>query len=145
MRMNIKLLSSNAKMPTKGSEEAAGLDLYAANDSIIVIQPHSTVLVPTDIAIEIPRGMFGGIFARSGLASKRGLRPANCVGVIDSDYRGNIIVALHNDTDEAKAIEEGERIAQLIIMPYMMPELKVVKELSDTERGSDGFGSSGKL
>lgn len=145
MRMNIKLLSSNAKMPTKGSEEAAGLDLYAANDSIIVIQPHSTVLIPTDIAIEIPRGMFGGIFARSGLASKRGLRPANCVGVIDSDYRGNITVALHNDTDEAKAIEEGERIAQLIIMPYVMPELKVVKELSDTERGSDGFGSSGKL
>lgn len=145
MRMNIKLLSSNAKMPTRGSEEAAGLDLYAANDSIIVIQPHSTVLVPTDIAIEVPRGMFGGIFARSGLASKRGLRPANCVGVIDSDYRGNIIVALHNDTDEAKAIEEGERIAQLIIMPYMMPELRVVKELSDTERGSDGFGSSGKL
>lgn len=145
MRMNIKLLSSNAKMPTRGSEEAAGLDLYAANDSIIVIQPHSTVLIPTDIAIEIPRGMFGGIFARSGLASKRGLRPANCVGVIDSDYRGNIIVALHNDTDEAKAIEEGERIAQLIIMPYVMPELKVVKELSDTERGSDGFGSSGKL
>lgn len=145
MRMNIKLLSSNAKMPTRGSEEAAGLDLYAANDSIIVIQPHSTVLIPTDIAIEIPRGMFGGIFARSGLASKRGLRPANCVGVIDSDYRGNITVALHNDTDEAKAIEEGERIAQLIIMPYMMPELRVVKELSDTERGSDGFGSSGKL
>ena len=145
MRMNIKLLSSNAKMPTRGSEEAAGLDLYAANDSIIVIQPHSTVFIPTDIAIEIPRGMFGGIFARSGLASKRGLRPANCVGVIDSDYRGNITVALHNDTDEAKAIEEGERIAQLIIMPYMMPELRVVKELSDTERGSDGFGSSGKL
>ena len=145
MRMNIKLLSSNAKMPTRGSEEAAGLDLYAANDSVISIQPHETVMIPTDIAIEIPRGTFGGIFARSGLASKRGLRPANCVGVIDSDYRGNVIVALHNDSDEARTIEVGERIAQLIIIPYMMVEIKEVEELSDTARGDNGFGSSGKL
>jgi dUTP pyrophosphatase len=143
--MNVKLLSSNAKMPTRGSEEAAGFDLYAATDSVTVIPAHETVLIPTDIAIEIPKGMFGGIFARSGLASNRGLRPANCVGVIDSDYRGNVKVALHNDTDEDKVIDMQERIAQLIIIPYVMPEIREVQELSNTSRGSDGFGSTGTI
>ena len=140
--MKIKLLSNKAKIPTRGSEEAAGWDLYAATDAII--PPHSTVKVSTDIAIEIPNGQFGAVFARSGLATKQGLRPANCVGVIDSDYRGPVIVALHNDTDQVKEIFSGDRIAQLVFIQYSSWDWEVVDELSDTNRGDGGFGHSGK-
>ena len=140
--MKIKLLSEKAKLPTRGSEDAAGWDLYAATDAIIA--PHSTVKISTDIAIEIPNGYFGAIFARSGLAAKQGLRPANCVGVIDSDYRGPIIIALYNDTDQTREILTGDRIAQLVFIPYSTWDWEVVDELSDTERGNGGFGHSGK-
>ena len=140
--MKIKLLSNKAKIPTRGSEDAAGWDLYAATDATIV--PHSTVKISTDIAIEIPTGHFGAVFARSGLATKQGLRPANCVGVIDSDYRGPIIVALHNDMDQTREILSGDRIAQLVFIPYSFWDWEVVDELSDTERGDGGFGHSGK-
>ena len=144
--LKIRFLSDRAKVPTKGSAEAAGYDLYAANDSVITIKPHETVAVPTDLAIELPQGTFGGIFARSGLATKSGLRPANCVGVIDSDYRGNVTVALHNDSNDARTIGIGERIAQLVVIPYVtFDNIITVSDLSDTERGTDGFGSSGKF
>jgi dUTP pyrophosphatase len=148
--VNFKKLKENAIIPTRGSEYAAGYDLYAIiGDSIfdeepLEIPPHSTVKVDTGLAMELPNGTFGAIFARSGLATKKGLRPANSVGVIDSDYRGSIIVALHNDTDETQTIINGERIAQLIILPYIQVDFKEVEELSDTKRGSGGFGSTGK-
>ena len=141
--INIKFLSELAKMPTRGSDYAAGYDLYAATNTIIDIAPHSTVKIPTDIAIELQPNTFGAIFARSGLATKKGLRPSNCVGVIDADYRGNCIVALHNDTDEMMSIEPQERIAQLVIMPFIPVYFNLVDELTDTERGSCGFGSTG--
>lgn len=141
--MKIKLLSNKAKLPTRGSAEAAGRDLYAAED--VIIPPHNTAKISTDIAIEIPQGYWGGVFARSGLATKQGLRPANCVGVIDSDYRGPVIVALHNDTDETKEVMIGDRIAQLIILPVCdFGGWEIVDELSDTDRGDGGFGHSGK-
>ena len=141
--INIKFLSELAKMPTRGSDYAAGYDLYAATNTIIDIAPHSTVKIPTDIAIELQPNTFGAIFARSGLATKKGLRPSNCVGVIDADYRGNCIVALHNDTNEMMSIEPQERIAQLVIMPFILAHFNLVDELTDTERGSCGFGSTG--
>jgi dUTP pyrophosphatase len=141
--INIKFLSELAKMPTRGSDYAAGYDLYAATNTIIDIAPHSTVKIPTDIAIELQPNTFGAIFARSGLATKKGLRPSNCVGVIDADYRGNCIVALHNDTDEMMSIEPQERIAQLVIMPFIPVHFNLVDELTDTERGPRGFGSTG--
>ena len=141
--MNIKLLSDKAKIPTRGSEYAAGWDLYAAESTII--PPHTTAKISTDIAIEIPEHWWGGVFARSGLATKQGLRPANCVGVIDSDYRGPIIVALHNDSDETRFVSGGDRNAQFIFLPMCyIHDWTVVDELSDTERGDGGFGHSGK-
>jgi dUTP pyrophosphatase len=143
--VKIKKLSELAKTPTRGSEYAAGYDLYAATSEVTDIAPHSTVKIPTDIAMEIPRRTFGAIFARSGLATKKGLRPANCVGVVDADYRGNIIVALHNDTDEMMSVEPQERIAQLVIVPFMEVEFTDVDNLDDTTRGSHGFGSTGNL
>lgn len=142
--MKIRKLNSLAKIPTHGSASAAGFDLYAATSYDIEIPAHKTVKIGTGIAIEIPNGAFGTIFARSGLATKQGLRPANCVGVIDSDYRGELIVALHNDTDENQIISGGDRIAQLVIMPYYNVDLIEVEELNDTERGANGFGSTGK-
>ena len=143
MNINIKLLNEFAKVPTCGSADAAGYDLYAATNYEIEIQPHETVKVDTGIAIEIPKGYFGAIYARSGLATKQGLRPANCVGIIDSDYRGPVIVALHNDTTSRKRISIGERIAQLVIQPYLNVDFNVVDELTDTDRGEGGFGSTG--
>lgn len=143
MEINIKLLNENAKVPTRGSEYAAGYDLYAATEYDIEIAPHSTVKIGTGISVELPNGTFGAIFARSGLATKKGLRPANCVGVCDSDYRGEYIVAIHNDTDETMTISAGERIAQLIVMPFVGIEFNVVNELTKTERGDGGFGSTG--
>lgn len=141
--INIKLLNDLAKIPTKGSEDAAGYDLYTATDCRIKIDPHETKKINTGIAIELKPGTFGGIFARSGLATKKGLRPSNCCGVIDSDYRGPVIVALHNDTNETQFIDAGERIAQLIVLPYIPVTFNIVEDLSDTDRGSGGFGSTG--
>lgn len=143
-RIKVKKLNNNAIIPTKGSAFAAGMDLYACTDTNIIIMPHETVKVPTGLSIELPHGYFGAIFARSGLATKNGLRPANCVGVCDEDYRGEYIVALHNDTDAPQTINSMERVAQLVIMPYLPFEFEEVDKLTDTERGSDGFGSTGK-
>lgn len=143
MEVSIQLLNDLAKVPTRGSEYAAGYDLYAAMDCIVKIAPHSTFKIGTGVAIELPEGTFGAIFARSGLATKKGLRPANCVGVCDSDYRGEYIVPLHNDTNEIMTIEPGERIAQLVIMNFNPIEFNVVDKLSDTERSTGGFGSTG--
>ena len=144
MIVKIKKLNQNAVIPTRGSNQAAGYDLYACIENPINIPSHSTEKIGTGLAIEVPEGYFGGIFARSGLSTKQGLRPANCVGCCDSDYRGEYIVALHNDTNEDKIINPGERIAQLVVMPYLAINFKEVEELTDTERGSGGFGSTGK-
>jgi len=140
-----KKVRDGAKLPVTASKTAAGADLYAclAHD-LASIACHQTVRIPTGLAMEIPEGYFGAIFARSGLATKSGLRPANCVGVIDSDYRGEVIVALHNDTDENRIIENGERIAQIVILPCQSMSFVETDTLSDTERGDGGFGSSGK-
>lgn len=135
-------LSEFAFEPTHGSSDAAGWDLYAAYSA--TIEPHKTTKVPTDLAFELPPGYFGAIFARSGLATREGLRPANCVGVCDLDYRGNYIVALHNDSDEVRYVQPGDRIAQLVIVPFLPVEYEEVEELSATERGAGGFGSTGK-
>ena len=143
-KIKVKKVRDNAIIPTKGSNGAAGMDLYACIGSPTLIMPHQTVKIPTGLSIELPHGYFGAIFARSGLATKNGLRPSNCVGVCDEDYRGEYIVALHNDTDEPQTIGSMERIAQLVIMPYLPFEFEEVKELSDTERGNNGFGSTGK-
>ena len=142
--IKIKKLNELAKTPTRGSEYAAGYDLYAATDKIIDIAPHSTIKIGTGLSFELPRGTFAAIFARSGLATKNGLRPANCTGVCDSDYRGEYIVALHNDTDYLQSIEPGERIAQMILLPFIEMKFDEVNELSDTKRGEGGFGSTGK-
>lgn len=142
-KIRIKKLNENAFIPTRGSEYSAGYDLYACINSPVTIPPHTTEKIGTGLAIEIPNGYFGAIFARSGLATKEGLRPANCVGCCDSDYRGEYIVALHNDTNEAKLIMPNERIAQLVVMPYLSIEFEEVAELTDTERGNGGFGSTG--
>ena len=140
-----KKLNENAIVPTKGSSAAAGYDLYIPQlEESVTILPHETKLVKTGLAIAIPQGFFGAIFARSGLATKQGLRPANCVGVVDSDYRGEIMVALHNDSNEEKTIEAGERIAQLVLLPFLNISFTKVEELEETERGEGGFGSTGK-
>ena len=141
--IKVKKLNNLAKLPTRGSSDAAGYDLYAATDHLIKIQPHTTIKIGTSLSFELPRGAFAAIFARSGTATKRGLRPANCVGIIDSDYRGEIIVPLHNDTNKVQTIEPEERIAQMILLPYIEMSFNEVDELSDTIRGDGGFGSSG--
>lgn len=141
--VRIKKLDKNATVPTYGSQFAAGADLYACTDMPITINPHQTVLVHTGVAMEIPAGYAGLVYARSGIATKRNLAPANKVGVIDSDYRGEIMVALHNHGEEAQTIENGERIAQLVIAPFITAEFAEVDELCETERGEGGFGSTG--
>ena len=143
--INVKKLNDLAKLPTRGSEHAAGYDLYAATDYNIEIQPHTTVKIGTGLSFELPQGTFAAIFPRSGIATKRGLRPANCVGVCDSDYRGEYIVALHNDTNEVQIIEPQERIAQMILLPFVEMSFNEVNELSDTVRGAGGFGGSGRF
>ncbi len=141
--MKIKLVSPNAVVPTYGSKCAAGMDLYSSDTYSIA--PGETVLVHTGISMEIPDGYFGAIYPRSGLATKRGLRLANCVGVVDSDYRGEIMVALYNDSTETQSVELRDRIAQMVIQPYERPQVfDVVNELSNTERGSGGFGHTGR-
>lgn len=144
MIIKVKKLKDNAKIPTRGSRYAAGYDLYACIDEEVMILPHTTEKIGTGLSIAVPEGYFGAIFARSGLAAKEGVRPANCVGVADSDYRGEYIVALHNDTDEPRKITPEERIAQLVVMPFLDAEFEEVSELSETQRGSGGFGSTGK-
>ena len=145
MNIKIKKLNKNAIIPTRGSEHSAGVDLYACIDKPIEIQPHETVKIGTGLAMELPTGYFGAIFARSGLATKQGLRPANCVGCCDSDYRGDYIVPLHNDTDITQTVIPNERIAQLVIMPYLPVDFTEVDELTETERGDGGFGHTGKF
>lgn len=142
--VKIKKLRDNAIIPTYGSEFAAGADLYAAVDGAVTIEPCETKLIPTGLAFEIPVGYAGFVYARSGLASKRGLAPANKVGVVDSDYRGEVMVALHNHGKEAQIIEAGERIAQMVIAPYIAANFILSDELDDTERGEGGFGSTGR-
>lgn len=141
--VNIKKLKENAATPTYGSQSAAGADLYACIDTRLTIAAGQTILVPTGIAMALPDGYAGLIYARSGLASKKGLAPANKVGVIDSDYRGEIMVALHNHSSVDAVIEPQERIAQLIVTPYVMAAFETVSELDDTARGAGGFGSTG--
>lgn len=142
-KVNIKKLNENAKIPTYGTEYAAGADLYACIDEDVVISKGETKLIKTGISLEVPTGYAGLIFARSGLATKKGLAPANKVGVVDSDYRGEIMVTLHNHTNIDQKIEKGERIAQFIITPYLKAEFNVVEKLEDTKRGANGFGSTG--
>lgn len=142
MEVKIKLLNDKAKIPTRGSEKAAGMDLYSTIDATIM--PHETVKVGTGLAIQPPKGYFGAIFARSGLATKFGVRPGNCTGVADEDYTGEYIVALHNDSCNPVSIKEGDRIAQLVFLPYIGVEFKEVDELDKTDRGDGGFGSTGE-
>ena len=142
--LRIKKLRDNAQMPTYGSEFAAGADMYAAIDEAVTIEPNETKLIPTGLAFEIPEGYAGFVYARSGLASKKGLAPANKVGVIDADYRGEVMVALHNHGTEAQTVEAGERIAQMIIAPFVTVNYFFSDELDDTVRGEGGFGSTGR-
>lgn len=144
MKIKVKKLTKTAVIPTSGSKCAAGYDLYADIKEPVTIKPHCTEKIGTGLSFELPDGYFGAIVARSGLATKQGIRPANCLGVADSDYRGEYIVAAHNDSDISVTINPKDRIAQLVIMPYLSAEFDEVEELSDTERGEGGFGSTGK-
>ena len=143
IEVKIKKLDKDAIIPTKGTPDAAGADLYALCDKDITIAPHETYLMPTGISIELPYATVGLIYARSGIATKRGLAPANKVGVIDNDYRGEIMVALHNHSNEPQTVSRGERIAQLVVVPYYSVNFQEVDELSVTQRGEGGFGSTG--
>ena len=140
----VKILREGACLPTYGTALAAGADLYACLEAPVIIAPGATAFITTGIALEVPVGCAGLVYARSGIACKRGLAPANKVGVVDSDYRGEIMVALHNHGEAAQTIEHGERIAQFIITPVLTPAYEVVQELSDTARNTGGFGSTGK-
>ena len=144
MHVNVKKLNENAVLPTYGSANEAGADIYACLDAPLTIAPHETVMVHTGLAMEIPEGYAGLIYARSGLACKRNLAPANKVGVVDSDYRGEFMIALHNHGTAPQTIEPKERIAQLVITPYIVGQFEVVDELDTTERGAGGFGSTGR-
>ncbi|MCI6443705.1 MAG: dUTP diphosphatase [Clostridia bacterium] len=144
MNIKVKKLKPDATVPTMGSKFAAGADLYSAEDADVVIEPSETKFIGTGLAMEIPEGYVGLVYARSGLACKRGLAPANKVGVVDSDYRGEIKVALHNHGKEAQTVEKGERIAQMVIAPYLSVNYEEADALSETERGEGGFGSTGR-
>lgn len=143
VKVDIKKLNDRAVLPSRGSEQAAGWDLYSNNEEAVYVKAHGTAMIGTGLAVAIPDGYFGAVYARSGLATKQGLRPANCVGVIDSDYRGELIVSLHNDTDEERVINPNERVAQLVVMPYLAVEFEEKDALDDTVRGDNGFGSTG--
>ena len=140
----VKILREGATLPTYGSSEAAGADLYACLDADVVIEPGKTAFIPTGFAMAVPKGCAGLIYARSGMACKRDLAPANKVGVIDSDYRGEIMVALHNHGSQMQTIANGDRIAQMIITPVITPAYTWAENLDDTNRGEGGFGSTGK-
>lgn len=144
IKVKIKKLSEIAHLPTYGSEGAAGADLYALADNDVTIEPGQTAMIHTGVALEIPVGYVGLVFARSGLASKRGLAPANKVGVIDSDYRGEIMVALHNHSNTPQMLTPGERVAQIAVMPCPQAVFEIVDSLDDTDRGDGGFGSTGR-
>ena len=144
MKIQIKKLRPDAVIPSAGSAYAAGYDLCACIDAPVEIAPHTTARIGTGLSLAVPEGWFGAVFARSGLAAKQGLRPSNCVGVCDSDYRGEYIIALYNDSDEPRTVHPGDRIAQLVILPYMTAEFEETDELPATERGAGGFGSTGK-
>ena len=144
MEINIKRLTDSAKLPDRGSALAAGYDLFADITEAVTVAPHETRMVGTGLAMEIPVGYFGGIFARSGLSAKEGLRPANCVGVVDSDSRGEIKVALHNDGETERVVTPEQKIAQLVVVPFLSVDFNEVDELTDTDRGEGGFGSTGK-
>lgn len=144
MKIQVKKLRPDAILPTAGSQYAAGYDLYACLDAPVVIPPDATAKIGTGLAIAVPEGWFGAVFARSGLATKQGLRPANCVGVCDSDYRGEYIVPLHNDSAAAQTVSPGDRIAQLVLLPYLAAEFEEAEALPETARGAGGFGSTGK-
>lgn len=141
--VNLKKLTPNAVIPTYGTAQSAGADLYSGMDTAITIAPNETQFIKTGIAIEIPEGLVGLIYARSGMACKKGVAPANKVGVIDSDYRGEIIVALYNHSSQPITIEPGDRIAQLVLTPFITAAFSEVDELNDTDRGAGGFGSTG--
>ncbi len=143
MEVKIKKLRDGARVPERGTGDAAGADLYACLDAAVTVDAHKTVMIPTGIAAELPPYYAGLVFARSGLASKRDLAPANKVGLIDPDYRGEIIVALHNHGEAPQTVEPGERVAQLVLVPYIAPDFTEADELSETDRGAGGFGSTG--
>lgn len=145
MLVKIKKLNDRAKLPAYGSDYSAGADLYAATDVPVEIAPGETVFIGTGIAAEIPEGYVGLVYARSGLACKKGLAPANKVGVIDADYRGEIKVALFNHSQSVQTVDAGERVAQLVVAPFLKCEFEETTELSETVRGEGGFGSTGKL
>ena len=147
MKIPCKKLRDNAVLPTRGTALAAGVDLYALlpdGQESATVAPQGKYLFPTGIAVEIPEGYVGLVFARSGIATKRQLAPANCVGVIDADYRGECTVALHNDTDEVRTVAPGDRIAQLVILPFLAAEFAEADALDETDRGAGGFGSTGR-
>ena len=143
-KVAVKKLRPGAKMPTFGSREAAGADLYACLEEPVTIEPGKTVFLPTGLSMALPKGYVGLVYARSGLACKQGLAPANKVGVIDSDYRGEFMIALHNHSTEARVVEHGDRIAQLVVTPVIQPDYYEADTLDDTLRGTGGFGSTGK-
>ncbi len=142
--IRVRLLRAGAKLPTYGSAEAAGADLYACMQESVTIAPNTTAFIPTGIALEVPKGCAGLIYARSGMACKRGLAPANKVGVVDSDYRGEVLVALHNHGTQEQTVAPGERIAQFVITPVLTPAYEAAEALTDTQRSAGGFGSTGK-
>lgn len=142
--VKVKILREGAVLPTYGSEGAAGTDLYACLNAPMEIAPGETVFIPTGLAMAIPEGLAGLVYARSGMACKRGLAPANKVGVIDSDYRGEIMVALLNHGSQTQQISHGDRIAQLLLTPVMTPSYDIATDLDETHRASGGFGSTGK-
>lgn len=142
MKIQVKKLTPTAELPTRGSEEAAGYDLHA--DETVAVMPHTCAKVSTGLSFALPKNTFAALFPRSGLATKQGLRLANCVGVCDSDYRGPYIVAIYNDSDKVQVINSGDRIAQMILLPYVPMEFEEVKELDETARGASGFGSTGR-
>ena len=143
MTINIKKLTETAKLPERGSAYAAGYDLFADLKEAVEIAPKQTLMINTGVAMEIPEGYWGGIFARSGLSTKEGLRPANCVGVVDADYRGPICVALHNDSEVVRTVIPGQKVAQMVSNKVEHFKIEVVTEMSQTARGEGGFGSTG--
>lgn len=145
MKIALRKMTESAQIPVRGSLQAAGYDLFADLSEAVTILPQETKMVGTGIACAIPEGYFGGIYARSGLSAKEGLRPANCTGVVDSDYRGEIKVALHNDSKESRTILPGQKIAQMVVQAFLPIEFETVEDLDATERGGGGFGSTGKL
>lgn len=143
MKVKFKRLNENAKMPTYGSPFSAGADLYSAESGDVTVKAGQTVMIHTGLAVEVPEGYAGLVYARSGLATKKGLAPANKVGVVDADYRGEIMVALHNHSGVEQTVEKGERVAQLVIAPFLKAEFEECDDLSSTVRGAGGFGSTG--